>query len=186
MRQLKNITEQISVIEQERDITEEILRKYLPAENKSFLPVLASDFRDSGQKSFSSEREILYQVLFDMKKDIMDLKNAVRNMVGDVARPAAEHKDPFVVPVEPEGVSIPLKYSEPDAKKNRITEPIEEAPYYEDAAHVEISNATLEEVEKDMIAKVLEKNNGKRKAAAAELGISERTLYRKIKEYDLM
>ena len=186
VRQLKNITEQISVIEQERDITEEILRKYLPAENKSFLPVLASDFRDSGQKSFSSEREILYQVLFDMKKDIMDLKNAVRNMVGDVARPAAEHKDPFVVPVEPEGVSIPLKYSEPDAKKNRITEPIEEAPYYEDAAHVEISNATLEEVEKDMIAKVLEKNNGKRKAAAAELGISERTLYRKIKEYDLM
>ncbi len=186
VRQLKNITEQISVIEQERMITEEILRKYLPAEEKSFLPVLVSGSRESDQRSFSSEREILYQVLFDMKKDIMDLKNAVKNILGDISKQGSEHNDSFVMPVEQNGVSIPLKYGDSGTKKTHLAETHDESPYYEDATDVEISNVTLEEAEKEMIIKSLEKNQGKRKAAAAELGISERTLYRKIKEYDLL
>ena len=187
VRQLKNVTEQISVIEHERVITSEILQKYLPKEDAA-LPVLASQSRDSDQKIFSSEREILYQVLFDMKKDINDLKNVVKTILEDAATSVPQDENPiFHSPAAPQDktpVTLPLKYEELMPKKNHLAE-VHDRSDFQEATEVEITNLSLEDAEKEMIALALEKHDGKRKLAASELGISERTLYRKIKEYNL-
>ena len=187
VRQLKNVTEQISVIEHERVITSEILQKYLPKADAA-LPVLASQSRDSDQKIFSSEREILYQVLFDMKKDINDLKNVVKTILEDAATSVPQDENPiFHSPAAPQDktpVTLPLKYEELMPKKNHLAE-VHDRSDFQEATEVEITNLSLEDAEKEMIALALEKHNGKRKLAASELGISERTLYRKIKEYNL-
>lgn len=161
VRELKNITERISVIEEQRDITGEILRNYLPDINVEKLPVLVKN--DSQQKIFNSEREILYQVLFDMKKDVTELKKLVHDiMAGNMQV----------------GTSEDASYPHPIAT-HAIQPPIQEA---EDVVEESLS---LEDVEKEMIRKALERHNGRRKNAAADLKISERTLYRKIKEYKL-
>lgn len=187
VRQLKNVTEQISVIEHERVITSEILQKYLPKADAA-LPVLASQSRDSDQKIFSSEREILYQVLFDMKKDINDLKNVVKTILEDAAASVPQDENPIfhssTAPQDKASVTLPLKYEELMPKKNHLTE-VHDRSDFQEATEVEIANLSLEDAEKEMIALALEKHNGKRKLAASELGISERTLYRKIKEYNL-
>lgn len=184
VRQLKNIAEQISIIEHERLITTEILNKYLP-EVSSTLPVLASKAKDAEHKSFSSEREILYQVLFDMKKDINDLKRVVNNIVSDgSSETKSESMHPAVIRQDNTTVTIPLKYNDDTSKEKNITEIIDE-PEILDVTDIDEMNLSLENAEKDIIALALEKHSGKRKAAAIELGISERTLYRKIKEYNL-
>lgn len=183
VRQLKNITEQISVIEQERDVSAAILAHYLPDIQAGRLPVPLRTQTDD--KSFSSEREILYKVLFDMKSDMHDLKNLVYDLLttgdpGNLTESGARavrnlynhgslHKEQF----EP---SQPVKGSYNPARESRVIEDTEEL--------IEES-LSLTDREKELIMKALEKNNGKRKLAAAELGISERTLYRKIKEYRL-
>lgn len=178
VRQLKNITEQISVIEHERVITPEILEKYLPQEESS-LPVLASR-GDHDQKTFSSEREILYQVLFDMKKDINDLKAAVKTILEDSTLSSIDESQriqsssPTVLPMKYEDFTISTQHAE-----------IKNKTEHEDATEVSEPNLSLEDTEKEMIILALEKHNGKRRQAAEELGISERTLYRKIKEYKL-
>lgn len=185
VRQLKNITEQISVIEHEREITPLILEKYLPA-SESTLPVLASSLRETDGKTFSSEREILYQVLFDMKKDINDLKSVVKNILEDAA--SSRQDDPPVV-VRQEGnnpstVTFPLKYEEHKSGGSypaEMHEPVE----FQEATEIEETSLSLGEVEKEMIVRALQRHNGKRKQAAADLGISERTLYRKIKDYNM-
>lgn len=184
VRQLKNIAEQISIIEHERLITADILNKYLP-EISSTLPVLASKAKDAEHKSFSSEREILYQVLFDMKKDINDLKRVVNSIVSDGASETkSESIHPAVIRQDNTTVTIPLKYSDDTLKERNITEILDE-PEILDVTDIDEMNLSLENAEKDIIALALEKHSGKRKAAAIELGISERTLYRKIKEYNL-
>ncbi|MPM49605.1 Anaerobic nitric oxide reductase transcription regulator NorR [bioreactor metagenome] len=181
VRQLKNVTEQISIIEHERVITSEILQKYLPKEEVT-LPVLASHSRESDQKIFSSEREILYQVLFDMKKDINDLKNVVKNILEDAATASASKDEKSM---QDKGtVTLPLKYEDLMPKKTHLAEEHDQSDFQE-ATEVEIASLSLEDAEKEMIVLALEKYNGKRKLAAGELGISERTLYRKIKEYNL-
>lgn len=188
VRQLKNITEQISVIEQERVITAEIMEKYLPYNEVGMLPVPIAQIRESEQKSFANEREILYQVLFDMKKDITDLKQVVKNILEDSSR-VNESGHPIssqsIIPQDNTRVTIPAKYTDSAPKKVdlNIIKPKEED--IQDATELEETALSLTEVEKDMITKALERHNGKRKAAADELGISERTLYRKIKEYNL-
>lgn len=164
VRELKNITERISVIEESRDITATILRLYLPDLNVEKYPVLVK--QDTDQKFFNSEREILYQVLFDMKKDVNELKKLVHDIMGGNMQPVASeptyaHTIHSVHPV------------------HSVQTPIQEAEAFEE------ESLSLEEVEKDMIRKALEKHNGRRKNAAADLKISERTLYRKIKEYNL-
>ncbi len=188
IRQLKNITEQISVIEHERVITSDILQKYLPKAEKEMLPVLASHVREAEQRSFSSEREIMYQVLFDMKKDINDLKLVVKNLLEDAASNSREEKsslsDALVMPQDKTRVNLPFRYDEPIATKTHVAETADTNDF-EEATEIEFSSLSLEDAEKEMISKALEKHAGKRKAAAAELGISERTLYRKIKEYNL-
>lgn len=166
VRELKNVTERISVIEENRDITVPVLRQYLPDSNIGKYPVLVK--QDNEQKIFNSEREILYQVLFDMKKDVNDLKKLVHDIMGG--------KMPMAVQDEPAAYPHPIHQSHSVHSVQSI----------QDAEAVEEEETlSLEEVEKDMIRKALEKHNGRRKNAAADLKISERTLYRKIKEYNL-
>lgn len=164
VRELKNITERISVIEESRDITATILRLYLPDLNVEKYPVLVK--QDTDQKFFNSEREILYQVLFDMKKDVNELKKLVHDIMGGNMQPVASEPT-YAHPIH----SVHPVHS--------VQTPIQEAEAFEE------ESLSLEEVEKDMIRKALEKHNGRRKNAAADLKISERTLYRKIKEYNL-
>ncbi len=162
VRELKNITERISVIEEDRDITASILRLYLPDLNVEKYPVLVKQ-QENDQKFFNSEREILYQVLFDMKKDVNKLKKLVHDIMGG---------------------KMPMPVADETAYAHPI-HPVHSAPIQEAEAVEEEETLSLEEVEKDMIRKALEKHNGRRKNAAADLKISERTLYRKIKEYNL-
>ena len=162
VRELKNITERISVIEENRDITADVLRLYLPDLNVEKYPVLVKK-QDNDQKFFNSEREILYQVLFDMKKDVNDLKKLVHDIMGGKMPMPVADETPYAHPIRP----------------------VHSAPIQEAEAVEEEETLSLEEVEKEMIRKALEKHNGRRKNAAADLKISERTLYRKIKEYNL-
>ena len=167
VRELKNVTERISVIEEKREITADILRQYLPNLDTARYPVLVKP--ENEQKVFSSEREILYQVLFDMKKDVNELKKLVHDIMGgNVPVPTVDEGAPAYVtqPIHPEMVH---------SMRPPLQEPVD----------VEEETLSLEEVEKEMIRKALEKHNGRRKNAAADLKISERTLYRKIKEYNL-
>ncbi|NOU61633.1 sigma-54 interaction domain-containing protein [Marinifilum caeruleilacunae] len=184
IRQLKNITEQISIIEKERQINAENLQTYLPMSDEHLLPAIYTENKKQEQ-SFSSEREILYQVLFDMKKDMSDLKKLVFDLMqkgGDSAdlqkdnamliRKLYEDQEMDIVqhqPVQQPTVNI----STPDDSVIQDTEVFVE------------ESLSLEEKEIELIKKALDKHNGKRKYAAQDLGISERTLYRKIKEYDI-
>jgi transcriptional regulator with PAS, ATPase and Fis domain len=159
IRELKNITERISIIEESREITADILRHYLPqhAQMEKY-PVLIN--RGNEHKIFNSEREILYQVLFDMRNDVNELKKLVHEIMnGNVQVSVADDTYSHARPIHTSSI--------------QEIEPVEE------------ETLSLEDVEKEMIRKALEKHNGKRKNAASDLKISERTLYRKIKEYNL-
>ena len=184
IRQLKNVTEQISIMETERSITAETLAKYLPNKVQSSLPMLLP--HDDSMDSVN-ERDLLYRVLFDMKKDIAELRAQVNNM--NAGRPVEQN---FVQsnPVTQIGDTVVTRVSqsEPEAAEPEFTEfiPAEEATHY---GVVSTGSATetlsLEHHEKEMIIKALEAHKGKRKDAAKALGISERTLYRKINEYGI-
>ncbi len=179
VRQLKNITEQISIIEHNRDISAAILSRYLPQDNRTNLPALV---QPGGDKTFSSEREILYQVLFDMKKDINDLKKLVFDMLHDRGGDeVAENHAHIIRKLYHDDIELVTE-------KKPVT-PIKIDPYEKenilDTEEFVEESLSLEEKEIEMIRKALEKHNGKRKLAARELGISERTLYRKIKEYSI-
>lgn len=179
VRQLKNITEQISIIEKERDITAEILRNYLPADSSKNLPALFSKTEES---SFSNEREILYKVLFDMKRDMTELKKLVLDIMDD--------KEPVITSDQ---ARVFRNLYDTDSVNYVSKEPVPKHIHIESAEKENIQDTeefveeslSLEDKEIELIKKALEKNKGKRKYAAQELGISERTLYRKIKEYDI-
>jgi DNA-binding NtrC family response regulator len=181
VRQLKNITEQISIIENRRDINAEILAKYLPVSQYRDLPVL---YRSEDDKKGISERDLLYKVLFDMKKDIHDLKK----VVGDILQNEDTSQD-----IQTKNTQIFKQFS-PDFRSvdeslednrvhhlphDQVVEPIEDSVIIEESL-------SIQEKEIDLIRKALARHHGKRKVAARELGISERTLYRKIKEYDIV
>lgn len=180
IRQLKNITEQISIIEQERVVDALTLKKYLPADGP-MLPTLSGN-ADNSDSSFASEREILYKILFDMKKDMNDLKHLVYNLMQKTDLPEQ---------LREATTSIVLRnlyeHKEPDFIRQPATPAYQakESQIQDTEAFVEES-FSIEEKEKELITKALEKNHGKRKLAARDLGISERTLYRKLKEYNLM
>jgi transcriptional regulator with PAS, ATPase and Fis domain len=191
VRQLKNITEQISIIEQDRLITPEILRKYLPEDQKSKLPVLYRDQSDS----HLSERDLLYKVLFEMRRDVNDLKKLVREIMkdeqmGNVLRNTnariirdIDAESDVAVPVEPISAADAFPSGTP-AQPAIISQPGYEPVPIQESEVVEES-LSLQDKEIELIKRALKKHNGKRKSAAAELGISERTLYRKIKEYNI-
>ena len=162
IRELKNVTERISVIEEKREISADILRLYLPNVNVAKYPVLVK--QENEQRSFNNEREILYQILFDMRKDVNDLKKLVHDIIGGTVPVSVDKSETYPSTINP---------------VTTIQPPVQEAET------VEEESMSLEDVEKDMIRRALERHNGKRKNAAADLKISERTLYRKIKEYNL-
>ena len=185
VRQLKNVTEQISIMETDRTITAETLAKYLPVRVQSNLPVLLP--REDTPEGMS-ERDLLYRVLFDMKKDIAELRAQVNNMSS--GRPVEQN---YVQnnPVTQIGDTVVTRVnqSEPEVAEPEFTEFV---PAEETYGGVSTSSTThptetlsLEHHEKEMIIKALEAHRGKRKDAAKALGISERTLYRKINEYGI-
>ncbi|WP_282165027.1 sigma-54 interaction domain-containing protein [Cellulophaga baltica] len=194
IRQLRNIAEQTSVLEENRSISAATLNGYLPNFGGSNLPAIVDKQKKDGD--FSNEREILYKVLFDMKADLNDLKkltlellknndseevqkdneNLIRKIYGN------HDDDDFSNETEEENEMLHLP--EPKTESN-YTKPVVEDKYHF-AEEIEVEETlSLQEKEIELITKSLERNKGKRKAAAAELGISERTLYRKIKQYDL-
>ncbi len=186
IRQLKNLVEQISVIETSRDIDALLLKHYLPDE-KSNTPAIITDSSTS-----INERELMYKFLFDMKKDLTDLKKIVLEMVAqngeiDLDNDHTSMINRFYTDVQ-SPTSGPKILPAPKPETDRTTEDIESKPndqLFEEHEEVEES-LSLEDREKELIQKALEKHKGKRKYAASELGISERTLYRKIKEYNLV
>lgn len=180
IRQLKNITEQISVIETNRVIDGPTLRDYLPDYYEDKLPALYGNSID--QKTFNSERELLYKILFDMKADMNDLKKLVLDIMQKGGVDADTRTDNAQIlqklyPSEPEIVHE--DYRSPSYNLKTHDDSIQ------DTEEIIEESLLLEEKEKELISKALNKHSGKRKYAAEELGISERTLYRKIKEYDI-
>ena len=185
IRQLKNVTEQLSIIEQEREITSAVLLQYLPDYHKTRLPALIN--REAvTEEAFNSEREILYKILFDMKRDMNDLKKLVAQIIENGSVPAdMEHEQEQIIkrlhasvedlPAEAENLINHQK----DRRKER------EEDHILDTEEIVEESLSLEDKEIELIIKALEKHNGKRKYAAQDLGISERTLYRKIKEYNI-
>ena len=197
IRQLRNVAEQISVLEHNREISYETLKHYLPNMGSN-LPAIVN--AKKSESDFSSEREILYKVLFDMKRDVNDLKkltlelmksgNAAKvkeeqsSLINKIYSDETEAEEELASIIEEENIateadvevfSIPEHASEPEKKdKYEYAEDIEEE-----------ENLSLQQKELELIKKSLEKYGGKRKDAAEELGISERTLYRKIKQYNL-
>ncbi len=179
IRQLKNITEQISILEETRNITGEILKKYLPDYRESRLPVRVEKDDD---KSFASEREILYKILFDMKSDMNDLKKLVFALLEKEPAGAdilEDHAHIISSLGKQSRAKAEPQTGEPVTINDKPFEPIK------DTEEILDENLSLETKEMEMIRKALSKHHGKRKIAASELGISERTLYRKIKDYDL-
>ena len=164
VRELKNVTERLSILEPDRTISADRLRTYLPNIDTTHLPVPVSRPQDDG-KIFTSEREILYQVLFDMKKDVTELKKLVHDIMTGAT--------PSAVPVEP---APSMTYAPKPHPLHE--EPIQEAVTVDEPL-------ALDEVERQLVQRALERHGGRRKYAAADLKISERTLYRKIKEYGL-
>jgi transcriptional regulator with PAS, ATPase and Fis domain len=188
VRQLKNVTEQISIIENERQVHTDTLMRYLPGQPGSMLPAVSR----LDQSAEFSEREILYKVLFDMKRDMMEMKKIMAELMQGQPADAHFREDnaqffsqiqqeiqqnnmftPQVVNPAPV-VANPVPYITP-VNSTALT----------DHEEVEEESLSLEDREKELIIKALEKYRGRRKNASKELGISERTLYRKIKEYGI-
>lgn len=181
VRQLKNITEQLSVIEKERIVSADVLKRYLPDYYPNKLPALYNKSDLIDEKTFASEREILYKILFDMKSDLNNLKKLVHEIIekGDHVG-ELKHADQLIQNYNQETSSIinTMDRQNKDFSKN-------DDPNIEDTEEFVEESLSLEDKEIELIRKALDKHNGKRKYAAQELGISERTLYRKIKEYDI-
>jgi len=177
IRQLKNLTEQISILEPDRMVTIDTLVKYLPNATATELPVLYQ----GEMTNKISERELLYKVLFDMKRDMNDLKDLVMNLINTENAESVLQESSHL---------INRLYEQPENKGSvpapMIIQPSGGVNHDPVEAHVEVEESlSLVKKEMDFIRKALERHDGKRKDAARELGISERTLYRKIKEYNL-
>jgi transcriptional regulator with PAS, ATPase and Fis domain len=183
VRQLKNITEQISIIESEREIVAHTLGNYLPDYGGIKLPAVIKKDED---KSFSSEREILYKILFDMKSDMNDLKKLVFDLIrhGEIDNTFHESNSRVIKNLfrETDGEEAQQRDSDPPPADFQPHQP---RNGIQDTEEIIEESLSLSEKEVEMIRKALDKYNGKRKMAANELGISERTLYRKIKEYGI-
>ncbi len=181
IRQLKNIAEQVSILELNRDVNGDVISHYLPKEQKSNLPMFAGQHAD--KKSFESEREILYSVLFDMRRDITDLKKQLESLrmthqekdTHVAYYPSAQYADAQEVALvqhPSQSYQIPVSQERFEPSASLVEEYVEET-------------LSLDDMEKKAILSALERNKGKRRNAAKELNISERTLYRKIKEYGI-
>ncbi len=184
IRQLKNVTEQISIIEQKRMIDAETLTRYLPDYHASRLPTLYGKEGFVDEQTFTSEREIFYKILYDMKSDMNELKKLVFDLIRNGAinpdriSGSSVFNDMHTSTYEP--IISAAATSVPENKSL-----VKDLNNIQDTEEIEEESLSLEEKEKELIIKSLEKHNGRRKLAAEELGISERTLYRKLKEYNI-
>jgi len=185
IRQLKNLVEQISVLEINREINSETLLKYLPAES-NYLPALYKQQSDQSHSGLS-ERELLYKVLFDMRKDVNELKKLVHSMINEeyINQNSIQSITPDIFRKQSEE-----EIEEESASKPYVIDTSESAYDFdniEDIQHEteQDESLSIEAKEKELIIKALRKNNNKRKYAARDLGISERTLYRKIKQFEI-
>lgn len=179
VRQLKNVTEQISVIEGERKVNAETLKKYLPEEIHN-LPVLYGD--SVNKEDFATEREILYKILFDMRNEINELKTIIQSVSKQSNGTVNLPSEIFEKTQNNINHSNYISNSENINDKNKFSD---NKSFIEDTEEIIEESLSLKDKEIELIKKALEKYKGKRKYAAEELGISERTLYRKLKEYDL-
>ena len=187
IRQLRNVAEQISVLEKEREINVSCLGTYLP-DRKSQLPALID--KKNSKSDFGSEREILYKVLFDMKNDLNDLKKLTLDLIKNGSQSEINEKNQSLIEkiygkeTNPEKSTIDSVPINNTHKKINKVEPLDKYSYAETIEEEE-EPLSLHEKELEMIKQALIRSKGKRKLAAKELGISERTLYRKIKQFDL-
>ena len=179
VRQLKNITEQISVLSKERSITPEILSKFIPQDRES--TQLATIPREGGDHSFENEREILYKILFelrgnvnDMRREMGALKKQFEDMQGGKPLSTDGRQTTQITPLNPISSMSPISATAEDAIAEEYIEPEKEP-----------ENLNLSDIGRQMLEKALERNNGNRKKAAQELGISDRTLYRRLKQFGL-
>ncbi len=190
VRELKNIAEQISVLEEDKTITAEDLRRYLPAADNR-LPAVSGSNHHSNNSEFTSERDILYKLFFDMKKDVTDLKKMFFEVLQNPSmanniNPAMFQQEnimPGYITHEVPATPINPAIANPQPASGPIIIPHNE-PGIDHHEDVEESLSLMDK-EKELIVKALRKHKGKRRDAALDLGISERTLYRKIKEYDI-
>lgn len=197
VRELKNLAERVAVLASQQEITADDLKQYIDPVNT--MPVLygASSRQAEGQ-SFANEREILYQILFDMKKDMRDLKALVhdlmqKNQITDVQVPANLYLDEEGMGLDgrmtglsrERGFSPVQEISPAEPSRTASASSRKDNPHIQEASEYVEESLSLDDMEKETIRKALERNNGRRKNAAADLNISERTLYRKIKTYHL-
>jgi transcriptional regulator with PAS, ATPase and Fis domain len=190
IRQLRNVAEQMSVLEQDRIINSNKLRGYLP-NTTSQLPALVD--AEQSKSDFASEREILYKVLFDMKSDLNDLKKLTLDLLETEEQPQFKERNQSLINKiygDKDASEIPerletLPVTHPSITDVEITKPQTEDKYQFVETVEEEEPLSLQEKEIEMIRRALERSKGRRKKAAQELGISERTLYRKIKQFDL-
>ena len=191
IRQLRNVAEQISVLETKREISSQTLLSYLPMENPNLPSVIGTKKSES---DFSNEREILYKVLFDMKSDLNDLKKLTLELMQNGSSKVQEANKGLIQKIYGKPEENAIFEEEPRVEmlpnqNNLIQEEFEDDDDDQNYLFAETvdeeETLSLEAKEIELIKKSLERNKGKRKAAADELGISERTLYRKIKQYDL-
>ncbi|KJD32198.1 ATPase AAA [Tamlana nanhaiensis] len=193
IRQLRNIAEQLSVLEQNRTVQAETLRNYLPTTGSNLPAVIKTTKSES---DFSSEREILYKVLFDMKSDLNDLKKLTMELMKNGnTKDVEKNNESLIQKIYGNDTNDDIDFEEhndtdaflsiPETTATPIVEESINDKYHFAEEIEEEETLSLQDKELELIKKSLERHNGKRKLAAAELGISERTLYRKIKQYDL-
>ena len=185
IRQLKNVTEQISIIETNRSIDNMALRTYLPDYYEDKLPAVFKGAVD--QETFNNEREILYKILFDMRNDMTDLKKLVFELMqkGVIDSDFEENNAKIINKLYADDNGSEVYENQDYNNTIEINRNIPEDDNIQDTEEIIEESLSIEEKEKELINKALHKHQGKRKYAAQELGISERTVYRKIKEYDI-
>jgi hypothetical protein len=189
IRQLRNVAEQLSVLETQRDISGATLVSYLPQEGSNLPSVISNK---KSENDFSTERDILYKVLFDMKNDLNDLKKLTLELMKN-GPSKAQDINPHLIQKIYGNQSLESEISYEESPRTEVMPKQNSPTHFDDTDDNYLLAETVEEEEVlkleqkeiELIKKSLEKNKGKRKAAADELGISERTLYRKIKQFDL-
>ncbi|SNR78652.1 sigma-54 interaction domain-containing protein [Lutibacter flavus] len=184
IRQLRNIAEQISVVEENRVISTQSLMQYLPSKGTNLPSVIKGE---NSKSDFNSEREIMYKILFDMRNDINDLKKLTLDLMkGDNVDKLQEENKKLIQKIYKEEKDTLDFKEENSVEVVRFNDKYNDENDYEFAETIDADESlSIQDKEIELIKKSLERNNGKRKLAAKELGISERTLYRKIKQYDL-
>ena len=172
IRELKNLTEQISLLEIERNINSEVLKKYLP--NNVSLPAISKNIDEVNDENYN-ERDILYKILFDLKNDVSEMKIVIDSIINNESgKVITDEKKMYLEENKENKLMI-------DNQNDKVKEQFQEVTEVE----TDSESLSIESKEKELIIKALFKNNNKRKYAAKDLGISERTLYRKIKYYNL-